>query len=120
MSARFARNLKLEQMAEWAELTSDYNPMHLDPEFTRQTPYGRPIVYATLTLAMVSEALEHKFGSQWIEGGTLDVRFVEPVFVGEDFSVSIDQAGCNIEISCESAGKEPLKLTLTLARDKAS
>lgn len=120
MSGLFARKLTIEQMAEWAELTSDYNPMHLDPEFTRNTPYGRPIVYATLTLAVVSEALERKFGARWLEGGTLEVKFVDPVFVDDDFSVSITEIDGNIQVACESAAKAPLLLSLTLADSKIS
>ncbi len=116
---RLSRTLHIEQMEHWARLTSDFNPMHLDPEFTRQTAYGRPIVYATLTLAIVSEALERQFGNQWIEGGSLDVRFVDPVSVGDEFSVSIENANGNAQVTCHSGDTSPLVLSLTLANDKS-
>jgi len=113
---RITRTLTLAQMEDWARLTSDFNPMHLDPAFTRSTPYGRPIVFATLTLAMVAEALEREFGEGWREGGALDVRFVGPVMVGEEFSVVAERRGGEPCVECESAGAAPLAMTLTLAR----
>lgn len=111
-----ARRLTLEQMEEWARLTSDFNPMHLDPEFTRQTAYGRPIVFATLTLAIVAEALEREFGRQWTEGGVLDVRFVGPVMVGDEFAVSATTIDGSPSVECRTAGSAPLVLALNLAK----
>lgn len=109
------RKLTLEQMEEWARLTSDFNPMHLDPEFTQATAYGRPIVFATLTLAIVAEALEREFGTRWTEGGALDVRFIGPVMVGDEFSVSVTTVDGKSAVKCETAGTAPLALTLNLA-----
>lgn len=114
MKTALTQTLTMSQMEEWARLTSDYNPMHLDAEFTRNTAYGRPIVFATLTLAIVSEALEARFGTRWLEGGTLDVRFVGPVLVGDDFTVEIDETDGNTEVSCGSGGNAPLALVLEL------
>lgn len=113
--AEITRRLTLEQMEEWARLTSDFNPMHLDPEFTRETAYGRPIVFATLTLAIVAEALEREFGKQWIEGGALDIRFVGPVMVGDEFTVSVRMVNGKPSVACKAAETAPLALTLTLA-----
>jgi acyl dehydratase len=65
----------------YAELTADFNPIHLDAEFAAGTPFGAPIIHGTLGLNLVVQAIEHTFGVV-PAGLTVDVRFSRPVPVG--------------------------------------
>jgi acyl dehydratase len=71
------RSFGAADCAAYAELTQDFNPLHLDPDFAAGTPMGRPIVYGTLVLALVWELFEDA------EVAEFEVRFRRPVFVGE-------------------------------------
>jgi len=70
------------QLAQYADASGDRNPLHLDEEFARSTPYGRPIAHGMLVLAFVSELMTKSFGSAWMRGGKLRTRFRAPVFPG--------------------------------------
>ena len=71
----------LETTLAYAELTADFNPIHVDPEFAARTPYGTPIAHGTMALNLVLEAAVRTFGRAR-PPGALAVRFVRPVPVG--------------------------------------
>ena len=77
------RRITQEQLVRYADASGDHNPLHLDEEFARGTPYGRPIAHGMLVLAMVSELMTRSFGGAWLRGGRLKTRFRAPVFPGD-------------------------------------
>jgi 3-hydroxybutyryl-CoA dehydratase len=70
-----------EMAQAYAELTSDFNPVHTDPGFAAGTPFGRPITHGTMALNLVLLAAERTFGDA-LPPVDLAVRFVKPVPVG--------------------------------------
>jgi 3-hydroxybutyryl-CoA dehydratase len=70
-----------DDVQRYAELTKDFNPIHLDPEFAERTIFGQPIIHGTLGLNLMLESIERTFGE--VPAQTeIDVRFVRPVLVG--------------------------------------
>lgn len=39
---------------QFADLTGDYNPLHIDEEFAKQTPFRQPIAHGLLGLSLVA------------------------------------------------------------------
>ena len=72
-----------EGIASYARASGDGNPLHLDPQFASTTQFGGIIAHGMLTLAFVGEMLTQAFGQQWLEGGTLKVRFEAPAYPGD-------------------------------------
>lgn len=70
-----------EQVIAYAELSGDYNPLHLDEAFARNTPLGTRIAHGTLSLNLLWQSIVESCGS--VEGLTLEVRFVKPVHLGD-------------------------------------
>ena len=77
------RRITQEQLVQYADASGDHNPLHLDEEFARGTPYGRTIAHGMLVLALVSELMTRSFGGSWLRGGRLKTRFRAPVFPGD-------------------------------------
>jgi acyl dehydratase len=73
-------------VSRFAGLTGDFNPLHIDAEFARTTPFGERVAHGILTLA-VSNGQQNLAG--WFEGTTfallgLDrVKFTRPVKFGD-------------------------------------
>jgi len=65
----------------YAELTTDFNPIHLDPEFAANTVFGAPIIHGTLALNLIVQTIDKTFGRVPAEL-EINVRFVRPVPVG--------------------------------------
>ena len=72
-----------ETVAAYAELTNDFNPIHLDAEFAATTAFGRPIVHGTWSLNALGLAMAATFPPEVAARADLDLQFVAPVFVGE-------------------------------------
>jgi len=72
-----------ETVRSYAELTDDFNPIHLDAEFAARTPMGRPIAHGTMSLCLLWQCLQRNFSTQAFNELNLDVRFVKPVYIGD-------------------------------------
>lgn len=70
-----------ETILAYAELTADFNPIHVDPLFAARTPFGVPIVHGTLSLCLILRSLAKTFGEQQAPAD-LRARFLRPVPVG--------------------------------------
>jgi acyl dehydratase len=63
----------------YADITQDYNPLHLDPEFAARTPMGGIIAHGTLSLSVLWQSLAATFGLERMTDVAMDIRFVRPV-----------------------------------------
>jgi 3-hydroxybutyryl-CoA dehydratase len=75
------RNLKVDRTAIrlYADITQDYNPIHLDPDFAAKTPMGGIIAHGMLSLSLVWQSLAATFGQQRMADVALNIRFTRPV-----------------------------------------
>lgn len=73
----------LDVIRAYAELTDDFNPIHLDPAFAANTAMGGCIAHGTLSIGLLWQALFRTLGADAGERVELDVRFVKPVRAGE-------------------------------------
>ncbi|MEE2692724.1 MAG: MaoC family dehydratase [Pseudomonadota bacterium] len=64
---------------EYAALSDDYNPIHVDPEYAAASPMGGVIAHGTLSLNLIWHSLELTFGSQGADCIITEVRFKTPV-----------------------------------------
>lgn len=67
----------------YGELTDDFNPIHIDPEFAARTPMGRCIAHGTMSIGLLWQSIFRTLGDGAADRVELDVRFVKPVFAGE-------------------------------------
>lgn len=70
-----------ELIRQYAELTNDFNPIHLDAAFARGTAMGGIIAHGTMSLNLLLESLEATLEG---EGGVaVEIRFQRPVRLGD-------------------------------------
>ena len=85
--AGFDRLVTQDRIEAYARASGDFNPIHIDAEFARNTQFGGRIAHGMLVLAFVSEMLAANFPATWHRGGRMKVRFRSPVFPGETVTV---------------------------------
>ena len=95
-----------EEINLYASASGDFNPIHIDEEFARQTPLGGTVAHGMLVLAYVSQMMTLVFGENWLRGGSLNVRFKAPARPGDMVIVSgkvkkIQTENQNTLVSCE-------------------
>jgi acyl dehydratase len=80
------REVTQDEVAEYARLSGDTNPVHLDPVFAATTPFGGTIAHGYLTLSLVvplmAEVFEVTGFGVGINYGLDRLRFPAPVPVG--------------------------------------
>jgi len=88
-TAETTRKIEQSDIDAFAEITGDYNPVHVDEEFAQQTRFGRRIAHGMLTASLISSVLANKLpgeGSVYL-GQTL--QFVAPVFPGDEVTARV-------------------------------
>ncbi len=68
---------------QFAELTGDYNPLHMDSAFAQITPYRERVVHGMLTGAFVSKMIGMHLpgpGALWL---SQNYEFIAPVRIGD-------------------------------------
>ena len=73
----------------FADVTGDDNPIHLDPEYAKNTRFGEPIVHGVLLLGIVSKVLGRDFPGHGSIAVSMSVKWLRPVPVGSEIEIQI-------------------------------
>ncbi|MEP6848382.1 MAG: MaoC family dehydratase [Acidobacteriota bacterium] len=77
------RGITDELVRKFAEVSGDYNPIHLDEEFAKTTRFGRRIAHGMLSGALISAVLGNEFRERKIVYLSQTMKFVAAVFIGD-------------------------------------
>lgn len=77
-----------DQIDLYARVSQDFNPIHIDEEFARQSPLGGTVAHGMLILSYISELMTTNFGKNWLTSGRLSTRFKAPARPGDTITVS--------------------------------
>jgi 3-hydroxybutyryl-CoA dehydratase len=72
-----------ELIRKFADLSGDYNPIHLDEDIASKTRFGRRIAHGMLSGAFISAVLGYEFSERNIVYLSQTLRFTAPVFIGD-------------------------------------
>jgi len=72
----------------YAEASQDFNPIHIDEAFAKETALGGTIAHGMLILAYISQMMTDTFDRNWLTGGKLNVRFKTPARPGDTITAS--------------------------------
>ena len=121
------KNVTQASINRYAEVSRDFNPIHMDEEFARKTPLGGTIAHGMLVLAYVSEMMTQAFGQNWLTGGKLSIRFKAPARPGDTVNVtgkirninsSEGQSLINCDVLCSNERGETIIIGETEVRVK--
>lgn len=88
----FARSTSVKvtdkMVQQFAELSGDHNPIHLDDAYAAKTRFGRRIAHGMIAGALISRALVECIGKGGIYLGQ-SMKFVNPVFIDDTITISI-------------------------------
>lgn len=67
----------------FAELSGDYNPIHLDDEFAAKTQFGKRIAHGMISGALISAVLGYEFKERKVVYLSQTLKFTAPVYLDE-------------------------------------
>lgn len=77
-----------ELIRAFAEVSGDFNPIHLDEEFAKTTRFGRRIAHGMLSGAFISAVLGYEFEARKIVYLSQTMRFIAPVFIDDTITTT--------------------------------
>lgn len=96
----------------FAEVSGDRNPLHMDEEFAKQTPFGQRIAHGALTASYISGILGNNLPGPGSIFTGLSMRFRRPVFIGSEVTVRVEVSEMQprgnrvtLKVSCNVDGK---------------
>ena len=78
-----SREVTDELVRKFAEVSGDYNPIHLDEEFAKTTRFGRRIAHGMLSGAFISAVLGYELTERKIVYLSQTMKFTAPVYIGD-------------------------------------
>jgi 3-hydroxybutyryl-CoA dehydratase len=87
-SASLTRTVTAEEVETFARATGDTNPVHLDEAYAATTRFGRRIAHGMLIASYISALLGTKFPGPGTIYMSQALKFLRPVFLGDDVTVT--------------------------------
>jgi len=81
LQATFERQIGAEDLAAFAALSGDHNPMHVDAEYARTTNYERVFAHGAFQVALASTMAGMYLPGRNVVVGSYHSRFPAPLFV---------------------------------------
>jgi len=82
------RTVTESDVSDFAGLTGDHDPLHMDHEYARSTPFGRPIAHGLLGLSFVAGLSSQSPAVHTVAfTGVRDWRFLHPIYFGDTVHV---------------------------------
>ena len=104
-----------ELIRKFADVSGDYNPIHLDEEVAAETRFGRRIAHGMLSGAFISAVLGSELTVRRIVYLSQTLKFTAPVFIGDTVTTTAtvtnireDKAIVTLETICTNQTGETL------------
>jgi len=88
--ASFTKTVTGEDVNAFAELIGDFNPLHVDEEYARESRFGGRIAHGVFTTGVVSAALGNELpgpGSIYL---SQQIEFRAPVYLGDTITATVE------------------------------
>ncbi|MDG2035874.1 MAG: MaoC/PaaZ C-terminal domain-containing protein [Pseudomonadales bacterium] len=83
------RTITADDIALFAALSGDFNPVHLDSEYAASTPFGKPIAHGMICGALISATVAMNFPGPGSIYRSQTIKFSKPVFIGDELTIHI-------------------------------
>ena len=89
-TAAYEKQVTDEDVRKFADISGDYNPIHLDDDFAKDSMFGARIAHGILTASHISAVIGYIFpGPGWIYLGQ-SLQFRAPVKIGDSVSTTVE------------------------------
>ena len=99
MESTTEKTVTIEEIKRFAEVSGDFNPVHLDEEFAKKTIFKGRIAHGFLTASFISTIIATELpgpGSIYLKQS---LKFLAPVYIDEKILVKVRIIEINIEKS---------------------
>jgi 3-hydroxybutyryl-CoA dehydratase len=91
-SAEFRKTISESDVYLFAGITGDLNPVHVDEEYAKTTPFGARVAHGPLTFSLCAGILGTELPGVGTVAVTNEVAFEAPVYIGDTIRVRVEIA----------------------------
>jgi 3-hydroxybutyryl-CoA dehydratase len=109
----------------YAEVSHDFNPIHVDPEFARTTPYGSTIAHGCIVGAVVTRYMVEDLGLKDRLTG-VRLKFIGAVRSGDSLRCGAERAAdedkpgqITYKVSCTNQNNDTVAVGTATARQES-
>lgn len=96
-SAELSRTLTEADVMAFAEVTGDFNPVHVDAHAAASSSFGERIVHGMLTASLLSALLAMKLPGPGAIYLSQSLRFLRPVKLGDTVTARVEIVSIDID-----------------------
>lgn len=89
-SESMERIFSQEDLNRFAMLSGDDNPIHVDPEFSARTKFGKTVVHGMLMYSAICAAIGKWFPDEGLVQLSQELMFPSPTFVNEPIEIHLE------------------------------
>lgn len=97
MEASMTRQVTDADIQVFADLSGDYNPVHLDDEYAAASPFKQRIAHGMLSATFLSTLLGTKLPGEGSIYTSQTLKFVRPVYVDDTVTAKVSVTKVNLE-----------------------
>lgn len=88
--AQISKEVTEDDIASFAKITGDYNPVHIDPKFANKTRFKGRIAHGMLSASLISAVLGTKLPGPGCIYLSQSLKFVRPVRIGDTLTAEVE------------------------------
>ena len=86
--ASFLHTVLQREVDDFARVSGDYSPLHVDAVYASTTPFGKNVVHGMYLGSLVSQLVGMQLPGLYALLASLQIEFKKPTFVGDDLNVA--------------------------------
>ena len=95
--AEFAKTVSEADIYNFAGVTGDFNPAHIDEEYAKKTFFKKRIAHGMLAAGFISNVLGTKLPGAGAVYMKQELAFLAPVYIGDTITARVEIADINME-----------------------
>lgn len=95
-----------DDVKQFAEISRDKNPIHLDAEYAKNTMFKQRVVHGALVASLFSGVIGMELPGEGTIAMGQSIKFLRPVFIG-------DEVTATVEVAAIAEGKPIVTLKVT-------
>lgn len=82
-----------EVIDRYGAINGDRDIIHYDADYAAQRGFRGTLAHGLMVQGYANVLAIEMYGTKWMQRGEIEVKFVRPVFPGDDVTVEIDESG---------------------------
>ncbi|MCW8886007.1 MAG: MaoC family dehydratase [Motiliproteus sp.] len=96
-SAEIEKEMTLESVKLFSELSEDRNPVHLDASYAKTSRYKKQIIHGMMASSLFSGLFGMKIPGEGCVYKSQNIRFKRPIYIGDTVLARIEVTDINID-----------------------